>query len=253
MDPNPKEFPILAYVLSHLNPTSHPPLPPHLQQTLLTQLPYLNHPKVLASLAQVVPDLTQRQSLLRNLGQRPHPSAVAVARAKLAQIQAILQKTHQENEAIAVVNGVQNDKEQREVAETEMQIYKAVVRLEEMHEEYEKQLREAEDRLVEIYGSVIGELEEEAISEEVVGILKEAESGVVERVELCGRQLRFLPEAFGKLHALLVLNLSHNQLEVSTNSGSINPLKAILLYYGRSIISTCDLYSISVTSTCDLC
>jgi hypothetical protein len=225
MDPNPKDFPVLAYVLYQLDPTSHPPLPPHLQEALLTQLPYLNHPRVLASLAQAIPDLTQRQSLLPNLGQRPDPSAVAVARAKLAEIQSKLQ----ENEGIAVVNGVvvervQKEKEVREVADTEMQIYKAVVRLEEMHEEFEKLLREAEDRLVEIYGSIVGELEE-VISEEVVGILKEAESGVVERVELCGRQLRFLPEAFGKLHALLVLNLSHNQLEVSANFGSIKPLK----------------------------
>lgn len=220
MDPNPKEFPILAYVLSQLNPTSHPPLPPHLQETLLTQLPYLNHPKVLALLAQGIPDLTQsqRQPLLPNLGQRPDPSAVAVARDKLAEIKA---NTLQQNKAIAVVNGVAVDgvqKGKEQVAETEAQIYKAVLRLEEMHEEYEKQLREAEHRLVEIYRSIVGELEEE---EEVVGILKEAESGVVERVELCRRQLRFLPEAFGKLHALLVLNLSHNQLEVSTNFGSI--------------------------------
>ena len=123
-----------------------------------------------------------------------------------------------------VVERVQKEKEVRGVADTEMQIYKAVVRLEEMHEEFEKLLRETEDRLVEIYGSIVGELEE-VISEEVVGILKEAESGAMERVELCGRQLRFLPEAFGKLHALLVLNLSHNQLEVSTNFGSIKPLK----------------------------
>jgi hypothetical protein len=230
MDPNPKEFPILAYVLSQLNPTSHPPLPPHLQETLLTQLPYLNHPKVLASLAQGIPDLTQsqRQPLLPNLGQRPDRSAVAVARDKLAEIEA---NTLRQNKAIAVVDGVVVDRVQKgkeqvaeAEAETEAQIYKAVLRLEEMHEEYEKQLREAEHRLVEIYRSIVGELEEE----EVVGILKEAESGVVERVELCGRQLRFLPEAFGKLHALLVLNLSHNQLEVSTNFGSIKPLKAIL-------------------------
>ena len=157
MDQNPKDLPILSYVLSQLNPNSHPRLPPQLQQTLLTQLPYLNHPKVLASLAQAIPDITQ--------------------------------------------------------------ITKSV-RLEERHEEYEKQLREAEDRLVEVYGSVVSELEkgfkEGEVCDEVVGILKEAEGGVVvERVELCGRQLRFLPEAFGMLHGLLVLNLSHNQLEVS--------------------------------------
>ena len=55
----------------------------------------------------------------------------------------------------------------------------------------------------------------ERIDEEVVAILKEAESGgVVERVNLSDRQLRLIPESIGILHGLLVLNLSQNQLEV---------------------------------------
>lgn len=225
MDPSPKEFPILAYVLSQVDPTSHPSLPPELQEKLLIQLPYLNRPNVVASLAQGIPDLTQKQSLLRNLGPRPDPSAVAVARAKLAEIQTRIRKTIRENDALGVVNGVgldkvQKDKEMREVAETEMQIYNAIVRLEKMHEEYEKQLREAEDRLVQIYGSIAGELEEEeeVICGEVVEILKKQESGDVESVDLRGRQLRFLPEAFGKLQSLVLLDLSNNQLEVLPDS-----------------------------------
>ncbi|KAF5450232.1 hypothetical protein F2P56_030599, partial [Juglans regia] len=195
MDPNPTDFPILSYVLFLLNPTSH--IPPQLQEPLLTQMPYLNHPKVLAALAQAIPDIKQKQSKL--------------------------QKNLQENETHASVKGVvdrvQNENELGEVAEADMQIHKAAMRLEDMHEEYERQLRGVEDRLVKVYGSVVAELEEqEVISEEVIGILKEADSGVVERVDLCGRQLRFLPEAFGKLHGLIVLNLSHNQLEVLPDS-----------------------------------
>lgn len=55
------------------------------------------------------------------------------------------------------------------------------------------------------------------VDEEVVKVLMESSEKVkaVERVDLSGRQLKFLPEAFGKLHALIVLHLSHNQLEVS--------------------------------------
>ncbi|KAG6654954.1 plant intracellular Ras-group-related LRR protein 3-like [Carya illinoinensis] len=196
MDPNPTDFPILSHVLFLLNPTSHSP--PQLQEPLLTQMPYLNHPKVLTALAQAIPDICKQK-------------------------QSKLQKNLQENETHATVKGVvdrvQNENDLGEVAEADMHICKAAVRLEDMHEEYERQLRGVEDRLVKVYGSVVAELEEqELISEEVIGILKEADSGVVERVELCGRQLRFLPEAFGKLHGLIVLNLSHNLLEVLPDS-----------------------------------
>ncbi|KAI5311760.1 hypothetical protein L3X38_040933 [Prunus dulcis] len=85
-------------------------------------------------------------------------------------------------------------------AEKELEIYKEVVRLEEMHEAYEEQLRDAEVRLAEAYGSAVVDLEKEEdevniLNEEVVRIL-EAESGVaVKRVELSGRHLRCLREA----------------------------------------------------------
>lgn len=101
----------------------------------------------------------------------------------------------------------------------EVEIYKAVVRMDEMHEEYVRQLREVEDRLVGIYRNAVGGFENDEVNEEVVAILKAAESGgVVERVDLSGRQLRLFPEAFGRLHGLLLLNLSHNQLEVIPDS-----------------------------------
>lgn len=90
------------------------------------------------------------------------------------------------------------------------------MRVEEMHEEYAKQLRGAEERLVGVYESVVESMRgvEEEVNEEVVEILKKAETGEVERVQLSGRQLRFLPEAFGKIRGLLLLNLSRNQLTV---------------------------------------
>ncbi|KAF2301705.1 hypothetical protein GH714_028729 [Hevea brasiliensis] len=58
--------------------------------------------------------------------------------------------------------------------------------MEEMHEEYARQLREAEDRLVGIYRNAVGEFENDEVN--------------------------------GRLHGLLLLNLSHNQLEVIPDS-----------------------------------
>lgn len=78
-----------------------------------------------------------------------------------------------------------------------------------------KQLRASEKKLLEAYAeSVKGVVEE--VSEGVVRVLKKAESEEVERVDLSGSHLRILPEAFGKIRGLVVLNLSQNQLEVYT-------------------------------------
>ncbi|XP_016646885.1 PREDICTED: plant intracellular Ras-group-related LRR protein 9-like, partial [Prunus mume] len=56
------------------------------------------------------------------------------------------------------------------------------------------------------------------VHEEVVGILQEASGIELDKVNLSGRQLRFLPEAFGRIHDLLMLDLSNNELQVIPNS-----------------------------------
>lgn len=116
----------------------------------------------------------------------------------------------------------EKEKRCREEAEKEKSHYKAIVALDELHEAYEKMLKEAEEKLVHIYENATLNKESKAesvieeVNEEVVGVLKEGlGSGVLERVDLSGRRLRILPEAFGKIHSLVVLNLSKNQLEVS--------------------------------------
>lgn len=195
MDSTSKKFPILSYVLSQLDPNSHPSFPRELEHNLNTQFPHLNNPQVFSSLIQAIPArVSQTHFLLNALGPRPDPDAVSAARIKISQIEELGEMK-------------------------EVEIYKAVVRMEEMHEEYERQLKEAEERLVGVYKEAVGESEDNEVNEEVVSILKEAESGgVVERVDLSGRQLRFFPEAFGRLNGLLMLNLSHNQLEVLPDS-----------------------------------
>lgn len=97
---------------------------------------------------------------------------------------------------------------------------KAVISLDEMHETYEKVLSEEEERLQKIYeaavaGSDVVELEEEEEKEVVVALLKDSEANkTIERVNLSGRKLNLLPDAFGKIKSLLVLDLSNNQLVV---------------------------------------
>lgn len=159
----------------------------------MIRLPHLTNPKVASSVTQSIPEsVAQTQTLLGALGPRPDPSAVSAARSRLVQL---------------------GD------GSPEAGIYSAVIRLEEMHAEYEGQLRDAEERLVEAYRLAVEEEVESAdvVDEEVVRILREVEGEAavaVERVELSGRQLRFVPEAFGKLAGLALMNLSNNELEV---------------------------------------
>lgn len=213
----------MSYVLSKLDSNSHLPLSSQFEQTLLTQFPNLKNPKVLASMFQVIPtNITETHSFRRTLGRRPDSSAVSVARAKIDDIQSKLGKALQETQSGVLIDGSidrdEREQELRQEVEKELQIYKAVLTLEDMHESCGKELRGLEERLVEVYWSDMAELDKDCegeVNEEVFGILKEAEDGkVVERVELSGCQLKFLPEAFGTLHWLISLNLSHNQLEV---------------------------------------
>ncbi|MED6156841.1 hypothetical protein PIB30_018211 [Stylosanthes scabra] len=190
-NPNPNEFPLLCFLLNHQDPQTYPPLPQELHQSLMTQFPYLNHPKVLPSLTQLLSDinLTNTLSLLHTLGPRPDPNTVLASRAK-----------------IAASDGTNVD----------AQVHMALVRVEEMHEECAKRLKGVEERLVEAYGSCVGEVSD--VDEEVVDVLRKAENEDVESVDLSGRQLRILPDAFGKIRSLVKLDLSSNQLEAIPDS-----------------------------------
>ncbi|XVF49322.1 hypothetical protein PTKIN_Ptkin04bG0001900 [Pterospermum kingtungense] len=259
MDPNPKSYPLLSYVMSRLpsfgpssssTPHSHPsvdleqpPPPPHDPSApsssthlphIVHQMPHLSHPSVLASMTHAVSDVAQTRSLLQTLGPRPDHESVDVARSKLAEIESNLSKSLEElvlSPRPVEVDRLEwrthlADKEQqiRQQAEKEKAVYKTILQLDEMHEAYGKLLKEAEERLVKIYekaGKVADnseEVEPQEVNVEVVGILEEAQGSGLERVDLSARKLRFLPEAFGKISALLVLNLSSNLLEVIPDS-----------------------------------
>ncbi|XP_021812949.1 plant intracellular Ras-group-related LRR protein 1-like [Prunus avium] len=210
------------------------------QTTIVDHMPHLTDPKVLAAMTRAISDVSQTRSVLKTLGDRPDHDAVDVSKARLAAVDSDLAKKLEElvlSPRPADVDRLQwrahlaeREQECRESAEKEKQGYKAIVQLDELHSAYEKLLKDAEQRLVKIYesaeaGVVVEDdkVEEEGLTsdqvhEEVVGILQEASGTELDRVNLSGRRLRFLPEAFGRIRGLLMLDLSNNELQVIPDS-----------------------------------
>ncbi|XP_042515992.1 plant intracellular Ras-group-related LRR protein 1-like [Macadamia integrifolia] len=267
MDPSPTSFPILSYVMSRITsglsePSSgtgsgsestsvhidieQPPLP------LMEEMPHLKNPQLLAAMTKAVAEVAQTRSVLKALGERPDHEAVDLAKAKISEIEFDL--TKQLEEIVLVPRPEDLDRldwrtqlakkedQTRQAAEKEKEGYKAVVKLDEMHEAYEKLLRDAEEKLVSIYRSATLETEDgagegdetppldEEANEEVIKILQEASGKELDRIDLKGRLLRFLPEEFGKIRGLVALNLSSNQLEVIPDSiGGLEKLEELNL------------------------
>ncbi|MBA0751916.1 hypothetical protein Gogos_000804 [Gossypium gossypioides] len=237
MDPSPTTYPLLSYVMSLLpfdgpafNPqdpsaTSSSTDPPH----IVNQMPHLSSPNVLSSMIHAVSDVSQTRSFLQNLGPRPDHESVNMARSKLAEIVSSVTKSVEELglcprplevdllEWRAFL--VSEELEVRKEADKEKRTHKLILQLDEMHEAYEKLLKEAEQRLVKIYENtekvgVNSQEVEEEVNEDVAMVLQETERRALERVELSGRRIRVLPQAFGKINGLLWLNLFSNQLKV---------------------------------------
>ncbi|GLU12653.1 hypothetical protein SLE2022_293170 [Rubroshorea leprosula] len=245
MDPNPKSFPLLSYVMSRFpsirpsKPASSDPVfdieqppPTSAHPQIVDQMPHLAHPKVLASMTQAVSDVAHTRSVLQTLGPRPDHEAVDSARSKLSEMESNLSKSLEElvlsprppevDRLEWRVHLAEKEQQIRQQAEKEQAIYKSILQLDEMHEAYGRLLKDAEERLVRIYESAekVAESSEivEEVNEEVVGVLEEAQGSRLERVDLSGRKLRFLPEAFGRISGLILLNLSNNQLNVIPDS-----------------------------------
>ncbi|KAH7679293.1 L domain-like protein [Dioscorea alata] len=247
MEPNPERFPILSFVMArlHLNKPStgdlpeapfhdiEQPPPPAEELELVQRMPHLNHPDLISAMSSAISDVMHTRSILQTLGERPDHEAVDASRVRIAEIEAVLSAQLEEIVRSPRPEGVdrlkwraeqaEKEKECRAMAERERIAYKAVIQLDEMHEAYEKLLKDAEDRLVKMYGSAAdtekGSVKEDLqVNEEVIGILQEGSVKCLERVDLSSRQLRFLPEAFGRLRGLVSLDVSKNQLELGARS-----------------------------------
>lgn len=250
MDPAPQTHPILSYVLSRIpnlsmtktptaefdieQPPVHTPSPRTPSSAgefeLVERMPGLRHPSVLRAMTRAVADVSAARSALQVLGPRPDHELVDSSRAIVAAAEA----------------------GDSRIPAGDVEACRAVVRLDETHDAYEALLHEAEARLERVYRSAMEgtDLDDEAaesvkdqgpvagpeggdaaVGEEVVAVLKQAEEGKpVESVRLVDRQLRHLPEAFGRILGLRVLDVSRNQLEV-TNWASSSMLRPIYYYY----------------------
>ncbi|KAL5720629.1 Plant intracellular Ras-group-related LRR protein 1 [Ranunculus cassubicifolius] len=206
-----------------------PPVPPRshddliyaqIQANLRAKMPHLNDPEAVKSIEVATSEVAQIRSVLQALGDRPDHETVDTARSKVAEIKQILSVKLEElalGPKPAGVNPNELEEEYKREAEKEIENYKVVLSLDEMHEAYDYLLRDAESRLEKLTnptaaGGKVKEENVEEVNEEVIAILQEAEKGL-ERVDLSERKLRILPEAFGKLHSLIALNLSGNHLE----------------------------------------
>ncbi|GJN27287.1 hypothetical protein PR202_gb15297 [Eleusine coracana subsp. coracana] len=252
MDPAPQTHPILSYVLARIptlsklkspaagsgdfdieQPPVHTPSPRTPSTVgefeLVERMPGLRHPSVLRAMTRAVADVSAARAALEVLGPRPDHELVDSSRAIIAAAEA----------------------GDSEVPEADLQGCRAVVRLEETHDAYEALLQDAEGRLEKVYRSAMEgtDLDDEAegkedglaaggaeggdaaVQEEVVAVLKQAEEGKsVESVRLVDRQLRQLPEAFGRIQGLRVLDVSRNQLEVIPDAiGGLDQLEELRL------------------------
>ncbi|XP_019153190.1 PREDICTED: plant intracellular Ras-group-related LRR protein 9-like [Ipomoea nil] len=265
MDPDPSNFPILSYVMSKLpsfgslsvtpasaddmeRPTARTRQPQNPHFEITDRMPHLTDPNVVVAMRLAIVDVAQTRSLLKALGNRPDHETVDTAKAKLAEIDAFLSKQLDEMIVPSPRPVEKDDEGMRKEAEKQRELYKAVIELDEMHQAYVVLLKEAERRLGKIYDVAVaggdvaaalegkedhmntgGVKEEEVVNEEIVAIFKETLEKGVERVDLSGRQLNLLPEAFGRICSLLVLNLSNNDLKAIPNS--ISGLKNLLELY----------------------
>ena len=198
---------------------------------LVERMPGLRHPSVLRAMTRAVADVSAARSALQVLGPRPDHELVDSSRAIVAAAEA----------------------GDSRIPEGDVEACRAVVRLEETHDAYEALLQEAEARLERVYRSAMegADVDDEAaeggkddgpaagaegaeggdapVQEEVVAVLKQAEEGKpVESVRLVDRQLRQLPEAFGRIQGLRVLDVSRNQLEVTNYASSCLPRSTCL-------------------------
>lgn len=258
MEPDSKSHPILSYVMSR-KPLQQPLIKPsqcsgnwtandggaaHLvnveagigkeieNEVLVNQMPNLKNPEMLALMTAAVTNVVHARDVLQRLGERPDHEAVDQARIKIAHIESRLSK---QLEAIVLEKRpeevdrrewrsqqARNEKEAREAAEREIFPFKAVILLDEKHDEYENLLKDAEQKLADIYESS-GSYSEvlpvnDEVNEEVLRVLQEASQRNFEKLELKGRMLRFIPEAFGNLVTITLLDLSNNQLEALPDS-----------------------------------
>lgn len=237
--PNPGTYPILNYVMSRLpsftsksSPSKSDVEQPPPSSSIIGQMPNLTDPKLLAAMTHAISDVSQARSVLNLIGDRPTHEEVDNAKAKLVDLEAHLLRQLEEIVALPrppeideqkwIIHVTERETKCRENVENEKRGYKELLQKDEMHEAYEKLLKDAEIRLVKIYENDGGDgnddndvVEDKECEERVMRILQEVREKDGQRVDLSGQRLTMLPEAVCQVSSLVVLNLSTNKLSVT--------------------------------------
>ncbi|KAI3777624.1 hypothetical protein L1987_47424 [Smallanthus sonchifolius] len=255
MDPNPspRKMRILSYVRTRLpsfkrrqlqelenerllRPSVLPETYTELSQResyteLAERVSHLTEDDILSNIRAVVVEVSQIRSVIKTLGERPDPETVDLARSRYAEAESPFAIQYDGIELSE--NDMEVVERRRRSAKREMQMYSALISLDEMHGTYSNLLVAAEKRLQKLYDSAkaAGKLSAidkkvssmlptiaEEVKEEMGDILHDALMNGVERIDLSYRRLPFVPEAFGKLRTLVSLNLSANKLTALPDS-----------------------------------
>jgi Leucine-rich repeat (LRR) protein len=95
--------------------------------------------------------------------------------------------------------------------------YEALLEVEELHMLYEDEVKHAELALEGLEEPSVSTVEaEEEVDEYVASKLQEALENQLDTLDLSSQFLSYVPESFGRISSLVILNLSNNRLEVST-------------------------------------
>lgn len=108
-------------------------------------------------------------------------------------------------------------KASEESAAKAREAYESLLELEELHMLYEEEVKHAELAL-EGMKEVTLETEEDEVDEYVSSQIQAALEGGLDTLDLSSQFLPRVPESFGRITSLVILNLANNRLEVRVRS-----------------------------------
>lgn len=181
----------------------------------------MDRAKMVASLESVA----ERRAMLKALGLRPDREAVEQAQRAIDGIDAQFTEQMEGSYYGAVPEGVNvaewrelQEVEMRESAEREKSPYKAIIKLDELHQLYEEKLEEEERALDgKVYEPTVV-LDDNGSEAYAAGLIQDALENNEKTLDISKRSMVHVPEFFGRIVTLVTLNLSNNQLQALPDS-----------------------------------
>ncbi|CAM6086315.1 unnamed protein product [Calypogeia fissa] len=178
--------------------------------------------------APTVESVAERRAMLKALGSRPGLEEVDQARRAIEKIDAQLADQLESTYYATAPVGVNvaewreaQEVELKEAAEKEKSPYRAVIKLDELHQLYEDKLEQEElalDGRVKYEPAVTPQDADDGSDTYASGLIQDAFENKREGLDLSRRSMVHVPEFFGRIVSLVRLNLSSNQLQALPDS-----------------------------------